>query len=192
MLAFEKARAARRGGSGTTRAGPASSLRLCPHVPLPRRSHLPDRGPRRRTGFRLALGLLTALTHAPAHADWDVDASVGAFYDDNLTRAANAADKRAAGAATLSVNATNFAAVTGSDGITYTLYGRAELFDRYSGLTNLTVGGIAVYRHKFGVGNLAPWVAFSGGASYDDFREICAPAAVWTFAPRPETGSPSS
>jgi len=110
------------------------------------------------------------LAHTPAFADWEIGASAGAFYDDNLTRAANSVDKRAAGAATVNASATNFVPLAGSDGVTFTLYGRAEFFDRYNGLTNLTVGGIAVYRHKFGVGNVAPWAAISVSGSYDDFR----------------------
>ncbi len=78
-------------------------------------------------------------------------ASAGAFYDDNLTRAQAAADKRAAGAVTGERRSlTNFVPFTGSDGVTFTLYGRGELFDRYNGLTNLVVGGTAAYRHKFG------------------------------------------
>jgi hypothetical protein len=114
---------------------------------------------------------LIVLPYVRAYADWEFGASAGAFYDDNLTRAASAVDKRAAGAATANASATNFVALTGSDGVTFTLYGRAELFDRYSGLTNLTAGGATAYRHKFGVGYLAPWAGIAIDASYDDFRD---------------------
>jgi hypothetical protein len=100
-----------------------------------------------------------------------VGASVGAFYDDNLTRAQDAVDKRAAGAGVVNVSATNFIPLTGNDGVTLTAIGRGEAFDRYSGLSNLVIGGAAAYRHKFGLGYLAPWLAFSVGASYDDYRQ---------------------
>ena len=118
-----------------------------------------------------ALGLASTLLCAPARADWEFGASAGAFYDDNLTRAQDAVDKRAAGAGVVNVNATNFIPLTGSDGVTFIVDGRGEAFDRFSGLSNLVVGGAAAYRHKFGIGYLAPWVAFSVGASYDNYRE---------------------
>lgn len=118
-----------------------------------------------------AAGLLVALVCTQARADWEFGTFAGAFYDDNLTRAESPADKRAAGAATANVSATNFVPLTGSDGVTFALFGQAELFDRYSGLANLAAGGAAAYRHKFGVGYLAPWVVLSIGASYDAFRD---------------------
>ena len=40
----------------------------------------------------IALGLVSGLLCASARADWEVGASVGAFYDDNLTRAQDALD----------------------------------------------------------------------------------------------------
>ena len=119
----------------------------------------------------MAFGLAYALLCAPARAEWEVSASVGGFYDDNLTRAQDAVDKRAAGAGVVNVNATNFIPLTGSDGVTFTVKNRGESFDRYSGLSNVVIGGAAAYRHKFGVGYLAPWVAFALGASYDDYRQ---------------------
>jgi hypothetical protein len=113
------------------------------------------------------MGLLCA----QAHAEWEIGASAGAFYDDNLTRAQNSVDKRAAGAATANVIGTSFIPLTGSDAVTFTLYGRGELFERYSGLTNLVAGGTAGYRHKFGLGYAAPWVSLTLGGSFDDYRE---------------------
>jgi hypothetical protein len=108
---------------------------------------LPGRGSHGRIYAALALGLLVVLARGEARADWEIGASAGAFYDDNLTRAQDAVDKRAAGAITASVTGTNFISLTGSDGVAFTLYGRAELFDRYNGLTNLVAGAAAAYRH---------------------------------------------
>jgi hypothetical protein len=134
----------------------------------------------------LALGLFAALACECASADWEIGATVGAFYDDNLTRAQAAVDKRAAGAATANVSASNFVSFTGSDTVTLTLYGRAELFDRYHGLTSVGAGAIAVYRRKFGIGYQAPWVSFAVGASYDDYRDDLRTSA--RSAIRAETG----
>jgi hypothetical protein len=111
------------------------------------------------------------LQRGEARADWEIGASAGAFYDANLTQAQDAADKRAAGAVTASVVGTDYIPFTGGDGVAFTLNVRAELFDRYDGLNNLVAGATVAYRRKFGVGYLAPWVAASVGASYDDFRE---------------------
>jgi len=119
----------------------------------------------------IALGLVSELLCGSARADWEVGASAGAFYDDNLTRAQDAVDKRAAGAAVVNVNATNFVPFAGSDAVTYTVNGRVEAFDRYSGLSNVVVGGAVAYRHKFGLGYLAPWLTVSAGASYDHYRQ---------------------
>jgi len=134
----------------------------------------------------IALGLVSALLCAPARADWEVSASAGAFYDHNLTRAQDAVDKRAAGAGVVNVNATHFVPLTGSDGVTFTVNGRGEVFDRYSGLSNLVIGGGVAYRHKFGLGYLAPWLALSVGASYDDYREDLRTSS--RLAVRVETG----
>jgi hypothetical protein len=127
-------------------------------------------GPGIRIGAVLT-GLVAALGCRCASADWDIGATAGAFYDNNLTRAQNAADKRAAGAATANVSANNFIPLTGSDSVALTLYGRAELFDRYHGLTNVGAGAIAVYRRKFGVGYAVPWVSLAVGGSYDSYRD---------------------
>jgi hypothetical protein len=129
------------------------------------------RGARLPVFAAIALGLVSGLLCASAHADWEVGASTGAFYDDNLTRAQDAVDKRAAGAAVVNVNATNFIPFTGSDAVTFNVNGRVEVFDRYSGLSNAVIGGAATYRHKFGLGYLAPWLVVSAGASYDDYRQ---------------------
>ena len=50
-----------------------------------------------------AAGLVSALFCASARADWEFSASAGAFYDDNLTRAQDTVDKRAAGAGVVNV-----------------------------------------------------------------------------------------
>jgi hypothetical protein len=76
--------------------------------------------------------------------------------------------------------------LTGSDGVTFTLYGRGEVFERYSGLTNLVGGGTAAYRHKFGLGYAAPWVSFTLGGSYDHYREDLRTST--RFDVRAETG----
>jgi hypothetical protein len=156
-------------------------------MPTPtKRCASPGRGRGVRLCAGLALVFLAALVRECAGADWEIRAAAGAFYDDNLTRAQDAVDKRAAGAATAYVSATNFVPFTGSDNVTLTLYGRAELFDRYHGLTNVGAGAIVVYRRKFGLGYAAPWVSIGVGASYDGYRDDLRTSALLDI--RAETG----
>jgi hypothetical protein len=126
---------------------------------------------RLRAAARLGLGLLAALPATTARADWDIGASAGALYDDNLTRAQNRADRRAASAISATASATNFVPFSGSDGVDLAAYARGELFDLYHGLSNVTIGATAAYRHKFGVGSEAPWAAVSVHAFYDAYRD---------------------
>ena len=101
---------------------------------------LPERALSAAAASRLrvlaCLCVLATLPAATARADWEIGASGGAFYDDNLTRAQNRADKRAAAAASANVSATQFLPFTERDAATVTLYGRGELFNRYHGLSN--------------------------------------------------------
>ena len=119
----------------------------------------------------LALGSLAALHGTAARAEWDLAAAAGLSYDNNLTRAQDGVDKRAAGAVNANVTAARFIPFSGSDSVLFALDGRAEAFSRYSGLSNLVVGGSASYRHKFGLGAEAPWMSMSLRVSYDDYRE---------------------
>ncbi len=146
-------------------------LHLC------RRPSFPHRRPncRRARSAHGAIGLLLALAlccgSAPARADWEITTEAGGQYDDNLTRAQDAVDKRAAGAAIIGVSGLSVTPWTGSDAIILALYGRAEIYDRYSGLSNVALGGNLAYRHKFGVGYAAPWVSVAVDGSYDNYRD---------------------
>lgn len=136
------------------------------HSPAPRR--------RPRACARSAcavVGLLAAFVGGSARADWEITTDAGGAYDDNLTRAQDAVDKRAAGAAIVSVSGLNFIPVNGSGAIVLTLYGRGELYNRYGGLSNAVFGASGAYRHKFGVGYAAPWVSLAVGGSYDKYRD---------------------
>ena len=146
-------------------------LHLCrrPSFPRQRPTWLRARSAHGALGLLIALALYCGC--APARADWEITTEAGGQYDDNLTRAQDAVDKRAAGAAILGVSGLNVIPYTGSDAIILTLYGRAELYSRYSGLSNIVGGGSGAYRHKFGVGYAAPWVSFAVNASYDKYRD---------------------
>ena len=120
---------------------------------------------------RSALALLAALAVTSARAEWEAGATAGVSYDNNLTRAQDAVDKRAAASVTANANASYFHPFAASDSATFIANAGVEIFDRYSGLANASVGGTATYRHKFGVGPLVPWVSTSVHLAYEGYRE---------------------
>jgi hypothetical protein len=105
------------------------------------------------------------------HAAWQFDVDTGIAYDSNLTRAYAPADIRADGAFTLDATAGWFSALSGADGFTLAADARTEIYHRFHGLNVVGVGGRATYRHKFGLGYVAPWIALGVSGGYDDYRE---------------------
>ena len=146
-------------------------LHLCRRPSFPHRRHTCRRARSAHGVIGLLLALALGCGCAPARADWEITTEAGGQYDDNLTRAQDAVDKRAAGAAIVGVSGLSVTPWTGSDAIILALYGRAEIYDRYSGLSNATLGGNLAYRHKFGVGYAAPWVSVAVDGSYDNYRD---------------------
>jgi hypothetical protein len=122
-------------------------------------------------GIRLACALLVAGISAPATAEWLLDADAGVLYDSNLNRAHKSADVRADGAFTLNAAGGSYYALSGADGLTLTANGRSEIYHRFHGLNLLSLGGTALYRHKFGLGYAAPWIVLAASASHDNYRD---------------------
>jgi hypothetical protein len=129
--------------------------------------------PRDAAGARAAAWVLVSTllcTAGPAYAEWFYDAHAGGLYDDNLTRAQQAADVRGDGAATLAASGGWFYAPSGTDGITVSLEANSEAYARFHGLNLISIGGSAGYRHKFGLGHDVPWASITVRAAHDDFR----------------------
>ncbi|MGC1817295.1 MAG: hypothetical protein WA900_06525 [Casimicrobiaceae bacterium] len=103
-------------------------------------------------------------------ADWQIYVDAGLQHDSNLSRASHASDVRADRALAVVASAGRFFAPTGADGFTLWLDTSAETYDRYNGLNQVGLGGTASWRHKFGLGHLAPWMALSASAVYADYR----------------------
>ena len=119
---------------------------------------------------RTACALAIACASGAASAAWQFDVDAGFLYDSNLTRAYAPADIRADGAFTLDAAASSFAALSGADGLTLGADLRTEAYHRFHGLNLIGVGAIATYRHKFGLGYAAPWLALSVSGGHDDYR----------------------
>jgi hypothetical protein len=125
---------------------------------------------RGHTLARFGAGLALVVGLCPAHAAWQFDVDTGFVYDSNLNRAYEPADIRADTAFTLDAAAGQFFALSGRDGLTVSARARTELYYRFDGLDEVGVGAQAIYRHKFGLGYAAPWVAIGVAAAYDDYR----------------------
>jgi len=114
-------------------------------------------------------GLIVAAVATPLHAEWLIDVAAGGMYDNNLSRAQNAADIRADGAATIRVAGTSLFVPSGFDTVTLGADVGGEAFNRYHGLDNIALGASAAWRHKFDLGFDAPWAMASARVAYYDF-----------------------
>ena len=114
----------------------------------------------------LAIGCASGV----ANASWLFDVDAGFLYDSNLTRAYAPADVRADGAFTLDATAGSFWALSGADGLTLGADFRTEAYHRFHGLNLVEAGASAAYRHKFGLGYAAPWLALTVSGTHDDYR----------------------
>jgi hypothetical protein len=106
-----------------------------------------------------------------ALAAWQYDVDAGFTYDSNLNRAYAPADIRADAAFVAEATAGWFSALSGSDGLTLAADARTELYHRFDGLDAIHLGAAATYRHKFGLGYAAPWIALRLAGAYEDFRD---------------------
>ena len=124
----------------------------------------------RRTAASLWLSAVLLCMTGSARAEWFYDVRAGGLYDDNLTRAQQAADVRGDGAATLAASAGWFHAASGADGVSLSLEANSEAYGRFHGLNLISIGAGAGYRHKFGLGYAAPWASVALLAAHDDYR----------------------
>jgi hypothetical protein len=105
----------------------------------------------------LALGVMHC--RLAAGADWGFDATAGAGYDDNLSNGFASADRKGAASLTLDLAGGLHQQLGSSTALSVAALAEAAVFDRYSGLNRVGLGGRAQLRHKFGLGALAPWIS---------------------------------
>jgi hypothetical protein len=120
--------------------------------------------------WRAACTLAVGCASGAASASWQFDVDAGFLYDSNLTRAYAPADIRADGAFALDAAVGSFWALSGADGLTLGADLRTEAYHRFHGLNLVGVGASATYRHKFGLGYAAPWLALGVSGAHDDYR----------------------
>lgn len=110
------------------------------------------------------------LLSAGAHADWGYDASAAVGHDDNLSNGFQSEDRKGDNYAELSLSGGWHEQLSDSTGLSLSLLADSNTYFRYSGLTNLGIGGRAQLRTKFGLGAEAPWLAFFAQALHYDYH----------------------
>ena len=123
---------------------------------------------------RILLACMLALCHwccdGTAAADWGVDVTAGAGYDDNLSNGFASADRKGGASLTLDLGANLYQQLGSATGLTVAAIAEGAVFDQYSGLNRIGLGGRVQVRHKFGLGAQAPWIAVAARAVHDDYN----------------------
>jgi hypothetical protein len=123
---------------------------------------------------RILLACVLALCHwccdVAAAADWGFDVTVGAGYDDNLSNGFASADRKGAADLALDLGASLYQQLGSATGLSVAAVAEAAVFDRYSGLNHVGLGGRLQLRHKFGLGEQAPWIAVAARGVHDDYN----------------------
>jgi len=112
-----------------------------------------------------------ALYSAAAHSEWGFDASGGFTYDDNLSNAFEADERKGDTAAVIDVAGGYREQLGTSTGLGLSLLGTSQSYLHYTGLSNIGLGARALLRTKFGLGAEAPWLAVSAQAVYHNYHD---------------------
>ncbi len=115
-------------------------------------------------------GLCHCCCNLAAAADWAFDVAAGAGYDDNLSNGFASADRKGGADVTLDLGASLYQQLGSATGLSLGVVAESAVFDQYSGLNHLGLGGRLQVRHKFGLGAQAPWVAAAARAVHDDYN----------------------
>lgn len=107
---------------------------------------------------------------APATADWLADGDARFFFDDNVSRALTVGDKKADFGWTAAASAGQFLQLTDSTSLTVTGDFRGDIYARYGGLNQNTLGASAALKKKLGLGAYAPWLSLSGSVRHADYQ----------------------
>ena len=96
---------------------------------------------------------VAALLPAGAHGEWTWDASTTLTYDDNVSNALEAEDRKADGAVAAWLSGGLYETLGSSTNLGFSLIAEPVSYLRYSGLSNLALGASARLRQKFGLGD---------------------------------------
>ncbi|HEX4986532.1 MAG TPA: hypothetical protein VFV71_10775 [Burkholderiales bacterium] len=119
-------------------------------------------------GCAAALPLLAS--PCASGAEWGLDATAAAQYDDNLPNAIEAADRKSDLAALFTLSGLLHGQPGDSTGASIGLVMESLTQGRFHDLDNLALGARASMRHKFGLGPDVPWVSIALGALHHDYN----------------------
>jgi hypothetical protein len=109
------------------------------------------------------------IAHAvAAHAEWIVDAGGDVVYEDNLTRATRAADRRSDVALSPAFSIGHYFQLADATSLLATADFKGSLYPRFERLSNIASTLTLGVRQKFGLGASAPWLrVFATGGALD-------------------------
>ena len=112
----------------------------------------------------LSVFLLSGLGYCwpgAAAAESILDIEAGALFDNNLGNGQAAQDMRSDIAFTISVSAGRSFQPGDADSFAVTLDAKSQLYNSFSGMSNMSLGGTLSYRRKMVVGAAAPWLSLA-------------------------------
>jgi hypothetical protein len=114
-----------------------------------------------------------------AHAEWIGNVNAQYEFNSNLSNAQPSADINSDSAFRLNLSGGKYFQLTDATGLSVTadLGGINQI--RFNGLNNVSYGLSTSLRHKFGLGDSAPWISLSGSAGYHDFEND--PRDSWRY-----------
>lgn len=123
---------------------------------------------------------LAACTALPANADWIADGSLGMFFDDNLSHALAAGDKKADIAFAASASAGQYLQLDDSLGLALTGNFKSETYAQFGGLNQYSLGATASLKKKLGLGAYAPWISAYISARHADYQSSLRDSGFYT------------
>ena len=106
-----------------------------------------------------------------ARSEWGFDVTGGFTYDDNLSNAFEADERKGDTAAVIDFAGGYRQQLGTSTELGLSLLATSQSYLHYTGLTNIGLGARALLRTKFGLGAEAPWLALAAQAVYHNYHD---------------------
>jgi hypothetical protein len=123
-----------------------------------------------RIALRAAVVLGTMCTSGAASAQWSIDAQATRQYESNLSHGQTAGDVASDSVTKASVAAGRELFALADASLALTGEAAVAKYDRFSGLSNASLGATLTGRSKLGLGLTAPWMELSAAAARDAYR----------------------
>jgi hypothetical protein len=127
----------------------------------------------------LSIVSLSLCYPAAIKAEWIAHAGVQTLFNDNLSYGQLSRDRKTDQALQLDLAGGQHLQLTDATGLALTANIGTSRYIQYNGLNNVYYGAASTLRHKFGLGNAAPWISLAGSANYHDFEY--APRDGWRY-----------